>query len=122
MVNLIPAEVDAFVAEAIALDADDLSEMYAKILRTSGVRPLIRSDALSLAAAPFSALDKRVRDGLRARAEELNGSGTSDTDLSTAITLIMLGARVIWKRSAVPAETYDAIASTLAEYSVSFPR
>lgn len=118
--SLMPDEVDVFVTEATALDADVLSEMYARLLKTSGVRGLIRSDSLSIAAASFSVLEKRVRDGLRPRADELNGSDASD--ISTAKALIMLGARVIWKRSAVSAEIYDSIVSIFSDRGVHVPR
>ncbi|MFT4281536.1 hypothetical protein [Microbacterium sp.] len=108
------------MSDALALDAATLKELYATVLKTPGVRELIRSDVLSISAAPFSALDKRVRDGLRPRAGELTtGSGT--TGLSPAITLVMLGARVVWNREKLTPEMYETIAALFRARGVTVP-
>ena len=115
-----PDEVEVFVSQAVGLDALTLKELYVSVLTTPGVRELIRSDALSLSAASFSALDKRVRDALRPRAEELTAaSGTSG--LSAAITLVMLGARSVANREKVAPETYEKLAALFRARGVTVP-
>lgn len=103
--SLLPAEVEAFVEAASGLSAEALDRIRSAAAAATAAGSLDPSAAPTLSASEFSALDKRVRDLISPRAEELK---VKPGGLRSAIALTKLAAQSIWRRERIPADQYEA--------------
>ncbi|MGI9821835.1 hypothetical protein [Agromyces sp. Marseille-Q5079] len=90
---------------ASVLSAEAFDRIRRAAAAATAAGSLDPSAAPTLSASEFSALDRRVRDLISPRAEELT---EKPGGLRSAIALTNLAARSIWRRERIAADQYEA--------------
>lgn len=117
--SVLPREVEDFVAAAslLTVGALGLVRRAASSATAAGIRDA--SDAPTLSAAHFSALDRRVRDAFRDRGEKLRADRPGG--LRAAIAHTTLAAQTIWRRDRIDAERYRALVGPFRDVGIGVP-
>ncbi|UOE42642.1 hypothetical protein [Agromyces larvae] len=111
--------LDAFLTAVSTLSADQFARVREAGKRLGPAPRIAARKEAKLSASEFSNLDKRVRDAVRPRHEELAALG--DGALSAAIHDTLFAAHGIARRTQLNVEQYDALVAPFAVVEVPIP-
>lgn len=113
----LPAEVERLIADASRLSVEDLDRVAEEGTRIRLAFPELAPPKLS--AAAFSMLNKRVRDALQGRAEELRGHRLGT--LRRTISATMMAATAIWRPDMLTPVEYHGLVDPFARVGLPVP-